>query len=240
MGLQAILFDLDDTLLGNKTDQFLSAYFKLLGEYAAERYEPQQLLQHLLQATQAMAADVDPARTNAEVFWHEFSRLTGYDTEEMLPFFTRFYETRFGEIQSLIRVRPEARSLVQRVFDHGCQVVIATNPMFPPLAVERRLGWAGVGVDTFSYDLVTNYENMHAAKPHPEYYAEILELLDCPAGQALMVGDDWKRDVEPAASLGIKVFWICEAQDEVPNPDVPIVGRGSLADVASWLETQGC
>ena len=93
---------------------------------------------------------------------------------------------------------------------------------------------------SFSYDLITNYENMHAAKPHPEYYVEILEFLDCPAEQALMVGDDWKRDVEPAASLGINVFWVCEAQDEIPDPAVPIVGNGSLADLACWLETQGC
>ena len=164
---RAILFDLDDTLLINDMDQFIPAYFKLLGAYAADRFDPRLLIQHLLTATDAMLHNTDPAVTNEQAFWDEFSRLTGFDPVEMTPFFHRFYETRFDGIRPLTQPRPEARSLVEWAFAQGYQVAIATNPMFPLVAVERRLDWAGLGVDRFDYDLITTYENMRATSHTP-------------------------------------------------------------------------
>ena len=232
---RAILFDLDDTLLINDMDQFLSAYFKLLGEYAADRFDPRLLIQHLLAATEAMLHNTDPAVTNERAFWNEFSRLTGFDPVEMIPFFHRFYETRFDGIRPLTRPRPEARSLVEWAFAQGYQVAIATNPMFPLVAVERRLDWAGLGVDRFDYDLITTYENMHATKPHPAYYAEILDLLGREPDEALMVGDDWERDIAPAASLGLETYWVVDPASERPDRELFDGGIGPLGELRSWL-----
>jgi HAD superfamily hydrolase (TIGR01549 family) len=224
---RAILFDLDDTLLINNMDSFLPHYLTLLSTYAADYYDPRLLIQHLLVATQAMAKNTDPRVTNEEAFWAEFSRLTGLDYAEMTPFFTRFYQTRFNEIQSLTQPRPEARPVVEWAFQQGYAVVIATNPMFPRIAVDRRLAWAGI--DDFDYDLVTSYEIMHATKPHPSYFQEILDRLDCSPERALMVGDDWERDILPARQVGIDTFWIAPAEARVPDPGVSTL-RGTLAD----------
>jgi HAD superfamily hydrolase (TIGR01549 family) len=230
---RAILFDLDDTLLTNNMDSFLPRYLTLLSAYAAEYYDPGLLIQHLLAATQAMAENTDPAVTNEEAFWTEFSRLTGFDHAEMTPFFTRFYQTRFNEIQSLTQPRSEARPVVEWAFRQGYAVVIATNPMFPRVAVDRRLAWGGI--DDFDYDLVTSYENMHSTKPHPSYFREILDRLDCSPAGALMVGDDWERDILPARQVGIDTFWIAPAEAEAPDPAIPTM-RGTLADF--WSRCQ--
>lgn len=240
MKLRAILFDLDDTLLINDMDQFLPAYFKLLGSYAADRFDPRLLIQHLLTATEAMVRNTDPAITNEWAFWNEFSRLTGFDPAEMIPFFHRFYETRFEGIRPLTQPRLEARSLVEWAFAEGYQVAIATNPMFPLVAVERRLNWAGLGVEMFDYDLITTYENMHATKPHRAYYVEILDLLGCKPEDALMVGDDWERDIAPAASLGLQTYWVVDPEGEQLEKKVIDVGYGALGELRSWLERGQC
>ena len=78
------------------------------------------------------------------------------------------------------------------------EVVIATNPLFTRIALEQRLKWANIPVSEFNYSLVAAFEVMHAAKPHPEYYHEILDHLGGKPEEGLMVGDDWERDIAPA------------------------------------------
>jgi HAD superfamily hydrolase (TIGR01549 family) len=229
LSIRAILFDLDDTLLSNDMDNFLPHYLKLLSTYAAERYDPALLVQHLLAATEVMLNNTDPAVTNENAFWGRFSQLTGFDRDEMIPFFTHFYLTRFDELQTVTEHRPEARPLVDWAIRQDYQVVIATNPMFPRVAVDRRLAWAGI--DDLNYTLVTSYENMHSTKPHPAYYQEILAKVDCAPAEALMIGDDWERDMLPAAELGLRTFWIAPADRNQPDPAIPITSQGTLADL---------
>lgn len=241
--LQAILFDLDDTLLGNNTAEFMGRYFALLGEYARTIMNSATFLPHLIQATQATIRNTDPAHTNAEVFWSNFESLTGGRRADLEPFFNRFYETEFGRLQPSTHVRPAAARLVRTAFDRDLSVVIATNPLFPATAIEQRLAWAGVPVDAFPYALVTTYENMHAAKPQAAYYREILATIGCPPERALMVGDDWRNDIAPAAALGLHTYWIAPSDAEPPDPSL-INGHGSLDGLAelvagTWLERLG-
>jgi FMN phosphatase YigB (HAD superfamily) len=237
--IKAVLFDLDDTLLGNEVDTFMKQYFALLGDYARPYLDRQQFLACLVQSTRATIANVDPALSNADVFWATFEALTQLRRAEMEPFFVGFYEREFPRLRSATRVRPEAEPLVSRAFEAGLQVVIATNPLFPRTAIEQRLAWAGVPVDRYPYALVTTYENMHAAKPQPAYYREILDTLDVEPGEAIMVGDDWGNDIVPAAGLGLATYWV--APDGAAPPAPLARGHGSLADLQrllddGWLE----
>jgi hypothetical protein len=50
------------------------------------------------------------------------------------------------------------------------------------------------------------------------------------------VGDDWVRDIAPAASVGIPVYWIAEQSDKPPT-DVSLVGQGTLTDLWKWIRT---
>ncbi len=238
--IQAILLDLDDTLLGNNTAEFMKRYFALLGEYARLLMDNATFLPHLIQATEATIRNTDPSMTNAEVFWDNFEALTGGRRSELEPFFSRFYESEFVRLQPSTLMRPAAAHLVRAAFERGLAVVIATNPLFPATAIEQRLVWAGVPVDAHPYALVTTYENMHAAKPQPAYYREILATIDCPPGRALMVGDDWKNDIAPAAALGLYTYWVAPTDVEPPAPKL-LNGQGSLDDLAAlvaggWLE----
>ena len=164
--IQAVLFDLDDTLLGNNIDAFMQRYFDLLARYAQPVMPREPFLRQLLASTKATMMNTDTAVTNREVFWREFCRLSQRDRVELEPFFHHFYETDFHYLQPVTHCRPAARQLVQYCRDQGVTVVVATNPLFPRVAIEKRLEWAGVPVAEFSYALVTTYENMHATKPH--------------------------------------------------------------------------
>jgi HAD superfamily hydrolase (TIGR01549 family) len=230
--LRSVLFDLDNTLLINDMDAFVPAYLKLISAYAAPLRDPKRFVQDMLAATDVMATNTDPAISNEKAFWDAFTELTGWDPAEMIPFFARFYEERFDGLRPLTQPRPEARPVVEWAFARGYQVVIATNPMFPRIATEKRLAWAGLGVDEFDYTLVTTYENMHATKPHREYYLEILDHVDCIPPQALMVGDDWERDIEPAGTVGMRTYWVDAGTSAEGGA---AAGRGPLSALRTWL-----
>ncbi|MCA9867492.1 MAG: HAD family hydrolase [Anaerolineae bacterium] len=232
--IRSLLLDLDDTLLGNEVDAFLSQYFGLIGDYARPFFDESTFLPMLIQATQAMIGDTNPELTNDLVFWSVFEELTGGTRANLEPFFRRFYETEFLNLKAFTVLRPAAAALVRAAIDQGLAVVVATNPLFPRIAIEHRLAWAGLPVSEFDFALVTAYENMHAAKPQPAYYREILNVVGVEAGQALMVGDDWLNDIVPAAEAGLLTYWIAP-DDAVPADPSLLSGHGSLDKLADLV-----
>jgi HAD superfamily hydrolase (TIGR01549 family) len=224
--IRAVLFDLDDTLLENNVDRFLKAYFDLLTPSMAHLVPPEKFISALIYATQAMIKNNDAAVTNQQAFINVFFPRVGRTAQEMMPLFDDFYATQFGKLRSLTRPNPSARAVIQTAFDSGCDVVIATNPVFPETAIRQRMEWAGVS--NFPYRLITSFEVMHAAKPNPRYYREILEHICRGPEQCIMVGDDWRNDIEPAMKVGLQVFWVNPATDSMNAID-PSAG-GTLAE----------
>lgn len=236
--IRAVLFDLDDTLLGNKVDTFVPHYFDLLGKFAAQLLPPEQFLKALLACTQITIQDTDRSSTNYDVFWRAFTAHTGLEAALVEAFFDRFYQEQFPLLQRVTQPRPSARLLVQSCFDAGLTVVIATNPLFPRAAIEQRLAWAGVPVHAFPYALVTTMENMHATKPHIAYYTEILERIHCPPEAALMVGDNWESDIVPAAALGMPAFWVPPTSELAPEAGL-LAGWGALEQLYERVQGGG-
>jgi len=232
--LKAILFDLDDTLLGNSMDAFILAYFQALTQHVARLIPPERLISELLRATRAMETNDGSGPTNEETFAAAFYPALGYEPAALRPIFDQFYAEEFPKLRGLTQRRPEARPLVAWAFERGLQVAIATNPLFPRSPIEQRLEWAGVPVAEFEYALVTTYEDMHATKAHPAYYREILARLGREPEECLMVGDDWKRDIVPAIAVGIPAYWVVEPGTVQPE-DVPLAGRGRLGDLWEWV-----
>ncbi len=236
MMINTILFDLDDTLLGNDMDKFLPRYFALLEAYATRHLGLVDFVPPMLQATEVMVRNTDPSTTNSDVFWMAVNSLIDLDRADAEPLFDEFYRGEFNQLLVTTEAFPVAAELVRTCFRNGYDVVIATNPMFPRTAVEARLDWAGVPVRDFPYKLVTTYENMHATKPHQAYYEEILDEINCAPAEALMVGDDWRRDIEPAAAVGMFTYWIQLPGTTLPDPSLPSA-YGSLEGLLARIES---
>ena len=73
-------------------------------------------------------------------------------------------------------------------------------------------------------------------KPDPAIFALGVEALGLPAGEVLVVGDSYKKDIVPAESLGCKVAWLkgkgwTADEDAVTHPSI-IASLSQLLDVA--------
>lgn len=237
--IQAILFDLDGTLLDCDMDLFLVHYTKLLAESVADRIAPPLLVKQLMASTEAMVRNLDPRVTNREAFNADFFPKVGCDVKEMEPVFERFYRERFPLLRERAKRKPVARRVVEAAQRRGWDIVVATNPVFPRIAIEERLRWAGVA--ELPWKLITAYEDMHFCKPNPEYYQEILSLIGRRPEECLMVGNDTLEDLV-ARKLGI---WTYLAEENIIDRGaegftphlrgrlddlLPLIERGDLAD----------
>ncbi len=228
--IKAVLFDLDGTLLDNYMEAFLPHYFQRLAAWVSHILPPDEFLDHLMRASEAMMAN-DGRATNEEVFAATFYPLAGRPRHELEPVFADFYADEFPKLRQYTRRKPEARQAVQQAFDLGCDVVIATNPLFPATAIEERLEWAGVA--DFPYRLVTTYENSRACKPNLLYFEHILERIGQSAEACLMVGDEnWDM---VAAHLGCVTFLVPGPATRLDAATPSPTYRGTLAGLGELL-----
>ena len=229
--LGAVLFDLDGTLLDIDLDAFFREYFSVLGPFVADVLGTGSNvslgLDAVLQGTEAMSLP-HPGLSNRDAFNLRFHELTGADLnlDEYAIAFERFYVEVFPSLKGTMGPHAGARRAVECALELDLRVAVATNPIFPRSAIDERMRWAGIA--DLPVHLVTSYENMHAAKPHPAYYLEVAKMLEVAPGQALMVGDDRVLDMT-AADVGMSTFYV--GRGVAPTADF----KGSLDDLVRLL-----
>jgi len=227
--VRAILFDLDGTLLDLDLGAFLGRYFVALelasAPLSSDRGGRGEFMQALHRAV-GMMMEPHPGRTNRDVFFEDLLRRTGVDLNEHWPVYERFYRDVFPTLSDSAGPARGARRVVTTALDLGLGVAIATNPIFPRIAVEHRLAWAGLG--DLPLSVITSYEDMTACKPHPEYYRQTAALLGVAPRECLMVGDDRTLDL-PAADVGMRTYYVG------PDADAPTDMRGDLEGLADLL-----
>ena len=151
---------------------------------------------------------------------------------EHLPYFDDFYKTEFQKAQSVCGFHPMAAEVVHLLQEKGIRVVLATNPIFPAIATESRIRWAGLTPADF--ELYTTYENIGFCKPNPEYYKEILKRIELKPEECLMVGNDVTEDMV-AKTLGMDVFLLTDCMINKENADISEYKQGGFAELAEFL-----
>lgn len=229
---ETIFFDLDGTLLPIDMDSFLKEYFERLGHFAAERgYDSERILHAVNEGVRSM---VQPAETMNDIrFWKTFERLSGIPREEMEPILMEFYATSFDRIGDEIVPDPTAAEVVKELKEKGYQLFLTTMPLFPRIAVEARLRWAGID-DPSLFDRITTYDNSHATKPFSEYYAENIALADGSAERVLMVGNNTQDDLA-CCTLGPDAFLVTDWLIDPIGFDYQNMKHGSLADLLAFV-----
>lgn len=233
--MKTILFDLDGTLLPINTDQFIGGYMKAVARYVAHLIPPEQLSTHLWEATNQVIRSTDLSKTNAQVFGEHFYPAVGRGETELEPVFAKFYAEEFPKLKEDLPGLPGlGRQVVQAVADQGYEIVVATNPLFPMAAIVERLRW--IGLDQFPWRLITAYEEMHAAKPNPSYFAEILERIGRRPEECLMVGNDVDED-GAAEKVGIKTFFVTDCLINRREKPLPEGRHGTMAEFLALVES---
>jgi FMN phosphatase YigB (HAD superfamily) len=231
-----LLFDLDDTLLGNEMNNFVPAYLQALAKRMSDIANPAVLIKTLMSATRQMIENPSPDQTLEDKFDAAFYPPLDLIRMDVQGIIDAFYAEDFPKLRGLTQFRPEAVRLVEQIIERGDQVAIATNPLFPRTAILQRLGWAGLPIEQIPFILVPSYETFHFAKPNPAFFAEFLAQLGWPKIPIVMVGNDIESDIGAARQIGIPVFWITNDGASTWNGSEAIPPHGELTDLIPWMD----
>jgi FMN phosphatase YigB (HAD superfamily) len=231
--VRALLLDLDDTLLINDMEVFSSHYYDLLAARIASICPPYTFFEALRAGTMAMFRNDGTGVSNADLFFAEFLPRVGDCGPALLPALDAFYAEDFDQLGQWTDVDPAARELVDLAGAQGLQLAVATQPVFPRVAIESRLRWAGVGPEACAYDAVSCFEDFDACKPHPRFYSAMCQRLGRQPQECVMVGDSVDADMA-ASRYGLRTFWVTR-RPSVDADQVVCNARGSLQDLIQLL-----
>ena len=232
MSIKYVLFDLDGTLLPMDQDVFMKAYFGgLIKKLAPHGYDADTLIKAIWTGTKAMVMN-NGDKTNEEVFWDAFVNLLGERVIADKHYLDEYYVESFDGVQKACGYNPKAREAVEKIKEMGYTAVLATNPLFPSIATEKRMKWAGF--DKSDFLLFTTYENSRHCKPNLDYYRDVLTSIGACGEECLMVGNDVREDMI-ARKLGMKVFLLDDCIINKYREDVSVYPHGSFDELIKYI-----
>lgn len=230
--IKAVLLDLDGTILKHQVEDFLNRYFALIQKRFNHLFPDGKLVQLILASTEKMLKN-DGQKTNKEVFWDDFLKQVTWSFEELEPQFSRFYLEDFPSLNEGISVDPKTNQILKELKQKDYKLALATNPLFPRIAIEERLRWAKV--DWGLFDFIASYETMHYCKPRPEFFRELADFLRVEPERCLMVGNEVDLDLRPARLLGMKTFLVKNGFEVLSETEFAPDFQGELIKLSDIL-----
>jgi len=216
-----LLCDLDGTLINFNLSEFVTRYLDLLHKYFSAYSWSENVPLWILEGTDLMLKN-DGRKSNQDLFLEYFSAKSGLDRDVVWRKFISFYQNDFDQIRNITSQKPEAIDFIQKAVRKGYRIIIATQPIFPEIAIKKRLNWAGLA--NIPLELITDISTMHAAKPSPVYFQQIIMLLNAEPSDCMMIGNEAETDMA-AVATGIPAFLLVEDGGIQIPPDIPYAGN---------------
>jgi FMN phosphatase YigB (HAD superfamily) len=229
--IDTLLLDLDGTLLHFNLDDFIVGYMNMIREHFSKFSWADQIENWILTGTGLMLNNKS-SKTNKQVFIQYFSSMSGLKEEDIWLNFMDFYQNKFDRLQEISDRDHNAIRFIEKAVSYGYQLVLATQPIFPEIAIRKRLRWAGL--DKIPFRLITDIEKMNASKPSLEYFLQLLDLIRADSGKCVMVGNDPVADMG-AEKAGIATFFLITEENQVIPPQAKFAGQFSdLEKLLGW------
>lgn len=206
--INTILFDLDGTLLGMREKEFMEKYFYELSIKFKDISDSSILVRNIWDATKYMVSNSEKSKLNKESFFERFNSLIADEHKDIYNIrFEQFYSDEFERVKPTTYPVENMIKAVKILKEKGYELVIATNPLFPEMAISKRIGWAGLNKEDFIH--VTNFERCHFCKPNVLFYEEILSEIGKSPEECMLVGNDTLEDAI-AKTIGITTYIITD------------------------------
>jgi FMN phosphatase YigB (HAD superfamily) len=243
--LNAVLLDLDNTLVLYDELEYYKAYFNTLNEYFSHDFSAEDLRTRVINGTMALRENRG-GKSNLDCFLEVFARGCETKTAALWERFMDFYREVYDAIPVAVTLPDGLQDALARLRRTRLKLVIASNPIFPVIAQEKRLRWGNLEPAWFHQ--FTHMENMHHVKPAADYYRQACELIGEAPATCLMVGNDPVNDMA-ASRAGLATYLTTDAdaidyssltltanqhqkEAALPEPDF----KGPLAGVADVVE----
>lgn len=228
------LFDLDGTLLPMDmkkfVDIYVAAFCKTLSPVT--KIESKPLMDSIWASVAAMARN-DGDCLNETLFWRTLNARCKRDMRIFSDNFDNFYRGEFSVCRAATRLQPLSRITVDYIKQHGGNIIVATNPVFPKSATYTRIEWAGLNPNDFSY--ITTYDNSSACKPNLNYFEEICSVCGIRPEESIMIGNDVDEDMI-SSRLGFDTFLVTDCLINRSDKSLTLFRHGDFEDLFDFIQ----
>ena len=225
--IRALLFDLDGTLVDIDGDAFLDAYVDELAHHLASVVDPAQFVDALMSAAAPLLTRPHRDETNREVLWAALAETLEVPLAKLTRGRDAFPHARLPLILPGGQAQEGAHAVIAAARRRGLSLAVATMPIYPLPVIRERLRRGGF--EDIPWDFIAN-EEMHAVKPHREFFHEVAERLGVSPDECLMVGNDYFQDIA-ARRYGLATYYIGPAL-----AGVNVGPSGTLTEFAARVE----
>lgn len=202
----AILFDLDGTLLRVEMTEFIPRYVAGLAEYCRDYTKPKKFVRAMLDSIRDLLKNAgDGVQTNEDRVCSYLHRELALPQTALRETYRQFAANHLDSLAEMVKPIPLARCILKECLQQQIPLVLATNPVFPEFMIKARLRWGGL--DDVPFNFLTSLENSHYCKPQAGYFRDILKHLGVAPERCLMVGNDAGQDMA-ASAVGMKTFLV--------------------------------
>ena len=216
--MKTFFFDLDDTLIKLNWPIFEKAYYSGLGKAYSFLIPKEKVIAYIYQSYLYMIK-VNDHRTNKDKFYDKMTELSGVQRDILINEEAKYYSGAYDKLQKITEPMVNMVRGVKVLQEKGYQMLIASQPIFPAMATEKRLAWLGFSPEDFLK--VTSFETERSSKPWPEFYQSLLDEFGLDPLDCVMVGNDRKEDMV-AVTLGMEGILIT---DELIDSDDSFICR---------------
>ena len=202
--IQAIMFDLEGTLINVDTTDFMRNYLGILAPRFAHLLSPDRFSKQLIRSLETSQTDPKPGQTNMQTFYDDFSKATGHSCQTLRPIFEEFYEYDFPALRCLVQAIPQGVKVVEYAIQQGFLTAVASNPVLPLIAMEEHVRWGGLTPEHFK--VIPALENFHFFKPQLGFFREVAESLGVQPENCLLVSGQPEDII--CRELGMKMFHV--------------------------------
>jgi len=234
--VQAVLFDLDGTLVDVDMNRFIPSYLQKLTGRMSGQASQSRAIRAFHKAVAEMFANTDAARTLEAILFEVLLSELAIAAEEYTESLACFCEQDLETLRPLVEGHPLSSKLIASCQARGWRVVLATNPIFPREVVDARIAWGGLDGGLFHH--VTAYETAHYCKPNPAFFEELLELLQLPAEACLMIGNDPLHDLS-AGQVGMQTCLLTPWKVNRPGTRFKADWQGSHEELLNLIALDG-
>lgn len=198
-----VFLDYDGTLVKTREEEFTRVYFIELAKKAGE--EPKKLGNLVM----GIIEDMMKNQTGEKDLFHQFVEMIASRSSKpqsyWIDLFFDFYKNDFEKLREFVEPNDE---LLESIKASGKKFIFASNPIFPEVAVVKRLSFIGLKPEDFIY--VAHMENSHFMKPHPGFFKEILDKINTDPERCVFIGDsDFDKACE---KVGIEFIHVEERE----------------------------
>lgn len=202
MNIENYILDLDNTLYDyNAPHQ--KAMQQVLGSFSDEFGIERDMVEKSFKLARKKTHDDllnTAASHNRLLYFQEMLELNGIKS---LDYGLKYYNLYWDTFLQKMELFQAARIFLERIKKAGKGVCLLTD--LTAHIQYRKIEKLGIAA---YLDFIVTSEEVGVEKPSPKMFQKALLKLNCKNNEAIMIGDNWGKDILGAAAMDIKSIWI--------------------------------